>query len=118
MQHTLHVKFIVSISLIVLVNNKSNGLYVDISELLYPLNRSGLPNVHEDYRSIHGHKESCSPEFMFLEDRVRIMNIKWTDKITNEELWRIAHQKPIDKQIKRKKIGIGLDTHYVNKEEQ
>jgi len=33
----------------------------------------------------------------------RIMNIKWTDKITNEELWRIAHQKSIENQIKRRK---------------
>jgi len=31
------------------------------------------------------------------------MNIKWTDKITNEELWRIAHQKSIGNQIKRRK---------------
>jgi hypothetical protein len=31
------------------------------------------------------------------------MNIKWTDKITNEELWRIAKQKPIEIQIKRRK---------------
>jgi len=33
----------------------------------------------------------------------RIMNIKWTDKITNEGLWRIIHQKAIDNQIKRRK---------------
>jgi len=33
----------------------------------------------------------------------RIMNIKWNDKTTNEELWRIAHQKSIDNQIKRRK---------------
>jgi hypothetical protein len=32
-----------------------------------------------------------------------IMNIKWTDKITNEELWRITQQKPIESQIKRRK---------------
>jgi hypothetical protein len=31
------------------------------------------------------------------------MNIKWTDKITNEELWRITKQKPIEVQIKRRK---------------
>ena len=31
------------------------------------------------------------------------MNIKWTDKITKEELWRITHQKSIDNQIKRMK---------------
>ena len=29
------------------------------------------------------------------------MNINWTDKITNEELWRITRQKPIEIQIKR-----------------
>ena len=28
------------------------------------------------------------------------MNIKWTNKIMNEELWRITHQKSIDNQIK------------------
>jgi hypothetical protein len=26
---------------------------------------------------------------------IRIMNVKWTDKITNEELWRITQQEPI-----------------------
>jgi hypothetical protein len=31
------------------------------------------------------------------------MNIKWTDKIANEELWRITKQKPIKIQIKRRK---------------
>jgi len=31
------------------------------------------------------------------------MSIKWTNKITNEELWRIIHQKAIDNQIKRRK---------------
>jgi hypothetical protein len=31
------------------------------------------------------------------------MNIKWADKITNEELWRITKQKPIEIQIKRRK---------------
>ena len=31
------------------------------------------------------------------------MNIKWTHKITNEELWRITKQKPIEIQIKRRK---------------
>jgi len=29
------------------------------------------------------------------------MNIKWIDKITKEELWRITKQKPIEIQIKR-----------------
>jgi hypothetical protein len=33
----------------------------------------------------------------------RIMNIKWTDKIRDEELWRITKQKPIEIQIKRRK---------------
>jgi hypothetical protein len=33
----------------------------------------------------------------------QIMNIKWTDKITNEELWRIIQQKPIENHIKRGK---------------
>ena len=31
------------------------------------------------------------------------MNIKWADKITNEELWRITHQKAIANQIKGRK---------------
>jgi hypothetical protein len=31
------------------------------------------------------------------------MNIKWTNKITNKELWRITHQKSIENQIKRRK---------------
>jgi hypothetical protein len=33
----------------------------------------------------------------------RIMDVKWTDKTTNEELWRITQQKPIENQIKRRK---------------
>jgi len=33
----------------------------------------------------------------------RITNIKWADKITNEELWRITKLKPIEMQIKRRK---------------
>ena len=33
----------------------------------------------------------------------RIMNIKWADKITNEELQRITHQKSIENRIKRRK---------------
>jgi hypothetical protein len=32
----------------------------------------------------------------------RIMDIKWTGKITNEELWTITKQKPIEIQIKRR----------------
>jgi len=31
------------------------------------------------------------------------MNIEWTNKITNEELWRISKQKAIEIQIKRRK---------------
>jgi len=31
------------------------------------------------------------------------MNIKWTDKITNKELWRSTHQTSIENQIKRRK---------------
>ena len=33
----------------------------------------------------------------------QIMNVKWTDKITNEGLWRITHQKSTENQIKRRK---------------
>ena len=33
----------------------------------------------------------------------RITNIKWTNKITNEELWRITHPKSIDNRIKSRK---------------
>ena len=41
-----------------------------------------------------------------------IMNIKWTDKITNEELWRITHQKSIENQIQRRKWNwIGHTLH-------
>ena len=32
------------------------------------------------------------------------MNTKWTDKITNEELWRINQQKPIENQIKKMEL--------------
>jgi len=31
------------------------------------------------------------------------MNIKWTDRIRNEGLWRITHQKSIENQIKGRK---------------
>ena len=31
------------------------------------------------------------------------MKIKWTDKITNEELWRLTQQMSIGNQIKRRK---------------
>ena len=33
------------------------------------------------------------------------MNIKWTVKIINEELWRIIYQKLIDNQMKRRKLN-------------
>ena len=33
------------------------------------------------------------------------MNSKWTDKITNEELWRITQQKPKENQMKRRKLN-------------
>jgi len=40
------------------------------------------------------------------------MNIKWTDKITNEELCRITHQKSIQNQTKRRKWNwIGHTLH-------
>ena len=45
------------------------------------------------------------------------MSIKWTDKVTNEELWRITQQKQIEIQTKEEN-GIGLDTHYAKKQEQ
>ena len=53
---------------------------------------------------------------MVRTDLRRIMNIKWIDKITTEELWGITQQKPIEIQIK-KKIGIELDTHYAKRQE-
>ena len=31
------------------------------------------------------------------------MNVKWMDKITNDELWRIIQQKPIENQTKSRK---------------
>ena len=40
------------------------------------------------------------------------MNIKWTNKIPNEELWGITHQKSIENQIKRRKWNwIGPTLH-------
>jgi len=47
----------------------------------------------------------------------RIMNIKWTDKITNEDLWKITHQTPIENQIKRREWN-WIGTHYIKKQEQ
>ena len=47
----------------------------------------------------------------------RIMNIKWTNKITNEEVWRITQRKSIENHIKEE-IWIGLDTHYIKEQEQ
>ena len=61
------------------------------------------------------------------------MNVKWTGKITNEEMWRITEQKAIENEIQRRKwnwIGhtlrkeagaiekTALGTHYVKKQEQ
>jgi len=42
------------------------------------------------------------------------MSIKWTDKITNDELWRITQQKPIENQIKRRKWN--WNGHTLHKE--
>jgi len=40
------------------------------------------------------------------------MNIKWTNRIANKELWRIAHQKSIENQTKRRKFNwIGHTLH-------
>jgi hypothetical protein len=36
----------------------------------------------------------------------QIMNIKRAVKITNKELWRITKQKPIEMQIKKKKMEL------------
>ena len=33
------------------------------------------------------------------------MNTKWTDKITNQELWRITQQTSIENEIKRRKLN-------------
>ena len=44
----------------------------------------------------------------------RIMNLKLTDNITNEELWRITKQKPIGIQIKKKKMEL-YRTHIVQR---
>ena len=38
--------------------------------------------------------------------RIIIMNINWTDTITNEDLWRITHQKSIKKSDKKKKMEL------------
>jgi len=48
----------------------------------------------------------------------QIMNIKWTNKITNEELWRITKQKPIEILKKEEENGIVLDTHNVKEQQQ
>jgi hypothetical protein len=34
------------------------------------------------------------------------VKIKWTDKITNEELWRMTQKKSIENQIKKKKMEL------------
>jgi hypothetical protein len=36
------------------------------------------------------------------------MNIKWIDKVTNEELWRITQQKLIENQIRGRKKKMEL----------
>nr|KAG5699123.1 hypothetical protein BaRGS_014422 [Batillaria attramentaria] len=36
----------------------------------------------------------------------RIFNIRWPEKIRNEELWERAGQEPVDKQILRRKWGL------------
>jgi hypothetical protein len=42
----------------------------------------------------------------------RIMNIKWFDRITNEDLWSITQQKTIENQIKSRKWNwIGHTLH-------
>ena len=46
------------------------------------------------------------------------MNIKWTDMITNEELWRITKQKQIEIQIKRRKWNWIGHTHVKKQEQQ
>ena len=35
----------------------------------------------------------------------RIFNIRWPEKVTNEELWQRAGQEPVDQQIQRRKWG-------------
>ena len=35
----------------------------------------------------------------------RIFNIRWPEKISNEELWQRAGQEPVDQQIRRRKWG-------------
>ena len=40
---------------------------------------------------------------IYISKCLRRMNIKWADKITNEELWRITKEKPTEIQIKRRK---------------
>jgi len=42
------------------------------------------------------------------------MNTKWTDKITNEEIWRITQQKPKGNQMKRRKLN--RSGHTIRKE--
>ena len=35
----------------------------------------------------------------------RIFNIRWPEKISNEELWQRAEKEPVDQQIRRRKWG-------------
>jgi len=39
------------------------------------------------------------------------MNIKWTGKVTNEELWKIDHRMSIENQIKE---NMELDWTHIN----
>ena len=46
----------------------------------------------------------------------RTIKIKWTDKIANEELWRITQQKSTENQITRRKWNWIGHTHTLRKE--
>jgi hypothetical protein len=52
----------------------------------------------------------------FINKRLRrTMNIKWTDKIASEELWRITKHKTIEIQIKGRKWN-WIGKHYITKQ--
>ena len=94
---------------------KANGVFVQ----LYPVWRNLNISKEVKIRIFHRNVKSvliCACETWKTTNQItrrlqtfvnkclrRIMNIKWTDKITNEELWRITHQKSIENQIKRRK---------------
>jgi hypothetical protein len=46
------------------------------------------------------------------------LNVKWPDKISNEELWRRTKQIPIQQQIIKEKIRVRLTMHFVNQKVQ